>query len=157
MAHVIFFEKPGCAGNARQKELLLRAGHTVEAHDLTAYPWSPGELMQYLGDLPVADWFNRASPRVKSRELDPDGLSPREALPLLLADPTLLRRPLMRVGERREVGFLAAVVDRWIGLEPVNATSCASSECGGGSTCASYGETVADAAVVHLGLGSAHR
>lgn len=29
MAHLVFYEKPGCAGNARQKALLRAAGHTL--------------------------------------------------------------------------------------------------------------------------------
>jgi len=155
MANVIFFEKPGCAGNARQKELLLKAGHTLDVRDLMTHPWSAEALMEYLEELPVADWFNRTSPRVKSGEVVPDALSPRDALPLLLADPSLIRRPLMQVGKRREVGFLAAVVDRWIGLEPVEVDACGGLEgCGGGSgeKCGSHGQPK-PAQVVSIGLG----
>ena len=155
MAHVIFFEKPGCAGNARQKELLLKAGHTLELHDLLAHPWTAEALMEFLEELPVADWFNRTSPRVKSGEVKPDALSPRDALPLLLSDPLLIRRPLMQVGKRREVGFLAAVVDRWIGLEPVEPASCGGLEgCGqpGGGSCDSHAKPPG-AQVVSIGLG----
>jgi hypothetical protein len=36
----------------------------------------------------------------------------------MLADPLLVRRPLMRVGEERRVGFDPAGVDAWIGLPP---------------------------------------
>lgn len=36
----------------------------------------------------------------------------------LLADPLLVRRPLMRVGEERRAGFDPAGVDAWIGLTP---------------------------------------
>ena len=116
MARVIFFEKPGCGGNARQKAALAAAGHEVEAKSLLAERWSEEELLRYFGRRPVEQWFNQASPRVKSGEVDPKSLAPQEALRLMLADPLLIRRPLMRVGERREVGFDPAVVDAWIGL-----------------------------------------
>jgi nitrogenase-associated protein len=140
MSHVIFFEKPGCSGNARQRELLLKAGHTLDVRDLLSWPWSGDSLMEFLGELPVGDWFNRTSPRVKSGEVKPDVLSPRDALALLLADPSLIRRPLMQVGRRREVGFLAAVVDGWIGLEPLEPSSCGGLEgCGDGGGGASCG------------------
>jgi nitrogenase-associated protein len=119
VATVIFYEKPGCAGNARQKELLRRAGHELEVRDLLTWPWTASELRAFFTDLPVADWFNRAAPRVKSGEVVPEAFSPDEALSALLADPILIRRPLMQVDERREAGFLAAVVDEWIGLAPV--------------------------------------
>ena len=36
MADVIFWEKPGCAGNARQKALLAAAGHRLKVRDLLA-------------------------------------------------------------------------------------------------------------------------
>ena len=135
MAQVVFYEKPGCPGNARQKELLQRAGHSLEVRDLTTHPWRPEELMAFLGELPVADWFNRAAPRVKSGEVDPDALSPRDALPILLADPELIRRPLLESDGHREVGFLSAVVDQWLGLEPVIPASA----CGDGGSCGSAG------------------
>jgi nitrogenase-associated protein len=135
MAIVVFYEKPGCAGNARQKEILLRAGHTLEVRDLLSHPWSAEELSRFLMDVPVAEWFHRTAPRVKSGEVVPEALTAEQALPLLLADPVLIRRPLLQVGERREVGFILSVVDRWIGAEPLEpASSCGGPEgCGGTS------------------------
>jgi len=118
MAHVIFFEKPGCGGNARQKALLAASGHEVETRNLLAEPWRPEELRRYFGSRPVEAWFNTASPRVKSGEVDPSRLSEAEALRLMVADPLLIRRPLIQVGERREAGFDQALVDAWIGLAP---------------------------------------
>jgi len=38
MARIIFWEKPGCQGNARQKEILLASGHELEVRDLLAEP-----------------------------------------------------------------------------------------------------------------------
>ena len=116
MAHIVFFEKPGCAGNARQKKLLREAGHTLEVRDLLGWPWMRDALLSFVDPLPVAQWFNRAAPRVKSGEVDPDAVDREAALQLLLADPLLIRRPLMQSGARRMVGFDAAAVDAWIGL-----------------------------------------
>jgi nitrogenase-associated protein len=120
MADVIFYEKPGCGGNARQKALLAASGHRVEARSLLAERWSAEELKLYFGLRPVEQWFNQASPRVKSGEVDPAACTEAEALRLMLQDPLLIRRPLMRVGERREAGFDQALVDAWIGLRPAN-------------------------------------
>ncbi|MDD5298136.1 MAG: hypothetical protein PHU46_14595 [Rhodocyclaceae bacterium] len=116
MAKVIFYEKPGCQGNARQKALLAAAGHEVEARDLKSENWTGVRLLQFLARLPVADWFNRASPAVKSGEIRPEALSLDQAMKLLLAHPLLIRRPLMEVGEERRVGFDTAAVAAWIGL-----------------------------------------
>lgn len=116
VATVLFWEKPGCAGNARQKALLAASGHEVLARDLRAEPWTAERLRPFFGDRPVAAWFNRTSPRVKSGEVTPEALDEAAALGLMLADPLLIRRPLMQVGGRREFGFEPALVAAWIGL-----------------------------------------
>ena len=116
MAHVVFFEKPGCANNARQKAWLVAAGHSVEALSLLSYPWSRDELLEFLGERPVAEWFNPAAPRVKSGEIRPEAVEREAALALLLREPLLIRRPLLRVGDRREVGFDVGRIHAWLGL-----------------------------------------
>jgi nitrogenase-associated protein len=121
MAHVIFYEKPGCGGNARQKALLAASGHDVEPRNLLAEPWSVASLRPFFGDKPVDQWFNQSSPRVKSGEIDPKELSEQKALELMIDDPLLIRRPLLQVGDRRETGFDQIVVDAWIGLAPASA------------------------------------
>jgi len=116
MADVIFFEKPGCGGNARQKALLEQAGHRVIARDLLSEPWTPGTLRPFFGDRPVADWFNRAAPAVKNGELVPEAMDEGAALAAMVERPLLIRRPLMQVGDRRDCGFETDRVDAWIGL-----------------------------------------
>lgn len=116
MANVLFFEKPGCAGNARQKALLIASGHVVEARSLLAEPWTQEELLKYLQGRPVGEWFNRSARRVKSGDVDPDSLMPSDALALLISDPLLIRRPLLQVGDRRSVGFDQDDIAAWIGL-----------------------------------------
>jgi nitrogenase-associated protein len=116
MATVIFFEKPGCIGNTKQKRLLLDAGHTVEPRNLLAEPWTPLSLRPFFGSRPVAEWFNKSAPAVKSGEIDPTAFDEAGALEALISSPLLIRRPLMQVGERREVGFEPDLVEAWIGL-----------------------------------------
>ncbi len=118
MAVVVFWEKPGCAGNARQKALLAASGHVVEARNLLAGAWTAPALRGFFGGRPVAEWFNRNAPRVKSGAVRPEALDEDAALALMLEDPLLIRRPLLQVGERREAGFEPALVDAWIGLRP---------------------------------------
>jgi nitrogenase-associated protein len=116
MAHVIFWEKPGCAGNARQKALLIRSGHTLDVRNLLAEPWTAPDLRAFFGARPVSGWFNKSSPRVKSGEVRPEALDETGALTLMLADPLLIRRPLMEAAGRREAGFEPERVAAWIGL-----------------------------------------
>jgi nitrogenase-associated protein len=118
MAKVIFYEKPGCANNARQKALLATSGHELDVRNLLTEPWTEAALRRFFGVKPVAAWFNPASPRVKSGEVQPDAISGPAALALMVADPLLIRRPLMQVGDRCESGFEFSAVDQWIGLPP---------------------------------------
>jgi hypothetical protein len=43
MAAVAFYEKAGCAGNARQKALLGASGHQLEVRDLRKPFWKPAD------------------------------------------------------------------------------------------------------------------
>lgn len=116
MAHVIFYEKPGCSGNAKQKKTLEAAGHTVEARDLLSKSWLRMELLSFFAGRPVAEWFNRNSPAVKSGEIVPEECDEATALALLQKHPLLIRRPLLEVDGVRRAGFDIAAIDAWIGL-----------------------------------------
>lgn len=116
MAIIIFYEKPGCANNTRQKALLAAAGHTVLAKNLLTEPWTREHLLQFFGNRPVSEWFNRAAPRIKSGEVIPEELDADTALAMMRAEPLLIRRPLMEVDGRREAGFDVATIDAWLGL-----------------------------------------
>lgn len=148
MATVTFYEKPGCKGNLRQKTLLAAAGHTVQAKNLKTEPWTAARLLAFLGDLPVDRWFNPAAPAIKAGEIVPASLTAETALPLLLENPLLVRRPLMEIGEQRRVGFDIAAVDAWIGLKNVtlpegNIEACVHGPEGHGS-CGSHAHDRAD-------------
>jgi nitrogenase-associated protein len=117
MTHILFYEKPGCGGNAKQRALLEAAGHTLERRNLLTEAWTRETLLPYLQSLPVADWFNRAAPQVKSGEVVPEALTAEAAMALLLATPLLIRRPLMqRPDGQRLVGFDTAAVEAFVGL-----------------------------------------
>ena len=116
MANVVFYEKPGCGGNARQKALLVSSGHVLDVRNLLTEPWTAASLRPFFGAKPVRDWFNSSSPRVKSGEIKPDQFTPEAALTMMIEDPLLIRRPLLQVADRRNFGFDQDKVDAWIGL-----------------------------------------
>lgn len=118
MATVHFYEKPGCINNTRQKVLLEAAGHTVIAHNLLTEPWNSERLQQFFGQRSVQEWFNQSAPPIKSGDIIPAHLDPDTALQLMVQNPLLIRRPLMQVAARCEVGFEIDLIDRWIGLNP---------------------------------------
>ena len=118
MAQIIFYEKPGCLNNARQKKLLQQAGHTVIAMNLLTEDWAkkPEQLWAFLGDKPVSDWFNRSAPAIKKGLIDPDTVTAQQAIALMISDPLLIRRPLMQVGNEKTAGFDEQYMEQWIGL-----------------------------------------
>jgi nitrogenase-associated protein len=116
MAAIVFWEKPGCQGNARQKEILCASGHEVEVRDLLSEPWDAANLAQFFGGRPVTEWFNPAHPRIKSGEVVPAAFDRETALQLMVTEPLFIVRPLMQVGEQRLAGFGVEEVHNWIGL-----------------------------------------
>ncbi|TVP62855.1 MAG: nitrogenase-associated protein [Nodularia sp. (in: Bacteria)] len=128
MARVIFYEKPGCKGGIKQKVLLTAAGHEVVVYNLLKEPWTIERLRSFFGDRPVVEWFNRSAPKIKSGEVVPEKIDAQKALELMLEDPLLIRRPLLEVDSRREVGFDVETIDAWIGLSPVDESLRAVSE-----------------------------
>lgn len=116
MATVVFYEKPGCGNNTRQKAMLAAAGHEVVARNLLTEPWTAERLLEFFGQRPVAEWFNRAAPRVKSGEIVPENLDAGTALELMLQDRLLIRRPLLESAGRMEVGFQPGTIGPWLGV-----------------------------------------
>ncbi len=122
MVTVHFYEKPGCINNTRQRAMLTAAGHTLELHNLLIETWTVEELRLFFGDRPLPDWFNPSAPAIKSGEVIPAQLNEETALALMVRNPLLIRRPLMQVGDRREVGFNLDLVEEWIGLRAIDAS-----------------------------------
>jgi len=118
MAQIIFYEKPGCINNTRQKKLLREAGHTVIAKSLLTQSWSkqPQQLREFFNDKPVPEWFNRSAPDIKRGFINPKEMDEQQAISLMLEEPLLIRRPLMQIGIKKTSGFDEYEVDQWIGL-----------------------------------------
>jgi arsenate reductase len=119
MSLILFFEKPGCRNNNRQKAMLELSGNNVEAINLLEHPWTREELGRYLGNKPVNECFNPSAPAVKSGEIDPMDYSREEALDLMIRDPILIKRPLMRIGKHHIQGFDTTVLRDFISLNAV--------------------------------------
>ncbi|MEM1368626.1 MAG: ArsC/Spx/MgsR family protein [Cyanobacteria bacterium P01_H01_bin.15] len=117
MVTVIFYEKPGCITNAKQKRVLEAAGHIVDARNLLTQTWTAFELQEFLEAYPIGEWFNTSAPVIKSGTIKPEQLSKEDAIELLRQNPLLIRRPLLRVGDRTAVGFNPAMIK---GLFAVN-------------------------------------
>ncbi|MEP9355089.1 ArsC/Spx/MgsR family protein [Xanthobacter sp. KR7-65] len=120
MAHVTFWEKPGCGTNARQKLALANAGHTLEVRSLLTEPWTAERLKGFFGATPVASWFNPAAPKVKSGAVDPLAVGADAAIAMMLAEPLLIRRPLVETEGKRCAGFDREPVTSLLGSVPAD-------------------------------------
>ena len=126
MAQVLFYEKPGCRNNKKQKDFLIAAGHTLDIKNILTESWTIDKLYLFLKDFPITSWFNYSAPRVKSKEIIPENFmnsDKNDVLELMIADPLLIRRPLLQVDQTYKIGFEYNIIDTWIGLNPVNFSS----------------------------------
>lgn len=112
MPAVVLWWKPGCVTNARQVALLKAAGCQVQVRTLLTEAWTAEALTRFFGTRPVNEWFNPAAPAVKNGSVIPEALGPVAALDLLIADPILIRRPLLEVDQQRCSGFDTAWLQR---------------------------------------------
>ncbi|HKL20174.1 MAG TPA: ArsC/Spx/MgsR family protein [Tichowtungia sp.] len=106
---MIFYEKTGCKGNARQRALLEAHGVDFEVRSILDESWTLETLRPFFGSLPVAEWFNDKAPEIKSGEIDPASFDEAGALAILLEQPILIRRPLIDRAGEKFCGFGPAV------------------------------------------------
>ncbi len=122
MSTIRFFEKRGCATNAKQKKCLQNAGHTLLVEDLLAYPWAENAvyLRTFFGEKPLADWFNGNAPDIKNSVIDVALFDEKSAIDAMMANPLLIRRPLMEWDSLKMAGFDANEVRAKLGLDLEN-------------------------------------
>jgi len=111
MKIVLFYEKPGCATNAKQKKYLRSVGCSVIERNLLESGLTRSELKAFFAHMPVKTWFNPNAPKVKSGEVDPSAMNETAALELLLLEPILIKRPLMVISNKKLCGFEQEKVD----------------------------------------------
>lgn len=133
MTLILFYGKPGCATNARQKQWFQRAGCMVIERDLLQHGMEPKELLSYLEPLPVREWFNPNAPEVKNGQINPAAYDEESALAQLMENPLLIRRPLISIQGKRLCGFdqsrVEGVLKRLPGERISNACSGSPEQC----------------------------
>ncbi len=102
---VIFYEKPGCAGNKKQKELLIANGVEFEVKSMLSTKWDSATLNSFFVGLEKNQIVNQFAPQVKSGEIDIDKYSKDELVELMIKEPILIKRPLIQVDDIKICGF----------------------------------------------------
>ena len=103
--HLYFYEKPGCAGNAKQKKLLELYHIPYETHNLLTTSWHVEELKGFFEGLSKEEIINPFAPQIKNKTLDIQTLSKEQLIELMTHEPILIKRPLLRFGEKKICGF----------------------------------------------------
>jgi arsenate reductase (glutaredoxin) len=88
-------------------------GVTYDFHDYKARGIARAKLKQWSDELGWEVLLNRAGTTFrKLPEADREGVSERKALALMLAQPSMIKRPVLDVGGKLLVGFSPAVYAR---------------------------------------------
>lgn len=120
---IIFYEKPGCAGNAKQKQLLDRNGISYTTKSILSNPWSKEELLSYFEGLSIEDIYNPFAPQIKSGEIKPQLLNKDGLVTLMLQEPILIKRPLLNIDGNKICGFDLEKINTLFGKDISSTTS----------------------------------
>ena len=100
-----FYEKTGCSGNAKQKELLKSHNISFSVKSLLDTSWSKESLSEFFKGLDTKDIFNPFAPQIRDKEIDISKLSKDEAIELMIKNPILIKRPLLDINGVKVCGF----------------------------------------------------
>jgi arsenate reductase-like glutaredoxin family protein len=107
-----------------RKALRFFAERRIAAHfvDLDERPAARGELRRFAERFGPAALIDRQSPRFRALGLHVSGDSPERVLERALAEPRLLRTPLVRSGPRVSLGHAPDDWRAWVSAESVDAS-----------------------------------
>lgn len=100
-----FYEKTGCSGNAKQKELLKSHNISFSVKSLLDTSWTVETLNEFFKGLEIKDIFNPFAPQIRDKEININSLSKDEAITLMIKNPILIKRPLLDINGVKICGF----------------------------------------------------
>ncbi len=105
MIPILFYEKPGCVNNTKQKKRLVDFGFNVISTNLLKTNFSKEQLLNFFADMSIKDCINPNAPAIKNKELDIDNISDENLLTMMISNPILIKRPLIAIGSNKFCGF----------------------------------------------------
>ena len=98
---------PNCSTVKKARDWLALHGCTVRFHDFKKDGVPPEQLAQWLKQIPLERLINRKSStwRTLTEEARQAAVKPEGARTLLLAHPTLIKRPVLEHQDKVYVGF----------------------------------------------------
>ena len=99
----------------KTRDVLAQRGVPFTERELVKQPLSADELRALAALRPPGEWFSWGSRRARAEGWQPDQLADADLIRLMSEDPTLIKRPLVRVGDRLIAGHDPARLDEAIG------------------------------------------
>lgn len=84
--------------------MLLQKGVDLQERDFFQQRFSEAEIRQLAASVGLAEMFARRSPSLKQMGMAGQELSEAQMLDLMLQEPRLVRRPLIKIGDQLLVG-----------------------------------------------------
>ena len=81
----------------KTKEFLSQKNVEINERDFFKNPLNQSEIEELLQGKPASEMFNFRSPTFKKLGLERDKLSDKELIALMLKEPRLVRRPVVRI------------------------------------------------------------
>lgn len=113
--------KRGCTSCERARAWLAEHGIQVNERELFKNPLSAAEIEDVLGSHDVIDALSTRTTEYKARGLDQGTHSEAELLRQMEAEPRLIRRPLLKVGDDLLIGFDPAQWEARLGSRTIHA------------------------------------
>ncbi len=112
MATIIYGIK-NCDTMKKARAWLDSHGVTYSFHDYKAAGIAKDKLKRWADDLGWETLLNRAGTTFrKLPDADKEGLNERKALALMLAQPSMIKRPVLEAGGKLLVGFKPEIYDK---------------------------------------------
>jgi arsenate reductase len=99
-----------CGTCRKAHDFVTQAGETYDERDYFTEQVTREELLSLLDGRSPSEIFSFKSPTAKALGVKPGTRSDDELLDLMIGEPRLLRRPLLKLGDRLLIGFDA---DEW--------------------------------------------
>lgn len=128
---VIFYEKTGCSGNARQKTLLREHGIAFEVRSLLDTPWNKPTLEAFFEGLNPKEMLNPFAPQLKGGSFKLEDYTKESLIEKMVQEPLLIRRPLLEIGTVKLCGFDIEKLNTLLHVNmptPSNINACLSSD-----------------------------
>ena len=93
------------------KQFLSQKKIEFNERDFFKDKFSREEIVALLQGRPASEMFNSRSPRVKSMGLEPATLSNDKLIDLMLQEPRLIRRPVVRIFDKVHFGADSKVLE----------------------------------------------